>query len=89
MFNINKAVQKLQQLKHDKVHGLPYIRLPKPPKVQHVDGMLYEITAQQESMAMSKGFKNKSKDFGRRLSKAKGQRHHPGGGYAGCRFKGK
>ncbi len=83
MFNLSEQTRKLQQLKHDKIYGLPYKRHPKPPKIQHVDGILYEITAQQESIALLKGFKNKSLDFGRRLSKAKGQKHHPGGGYAG------
>jgi hypothetical protein len=87
MFNITKEVNRLQQLKHAKVHGLPIIRQPKSPKIQHVDGIPYEIAAVQESIAISKGFKNKSKDFGRQLSKAKGQRHHPGGGFAGHTIK--
>lgn len=88
MFNLSEQVRRLQQLKHDKVYGLPNKRPSKPSKIQHVDGILYEIAAQQESIAISKSFKNKSLDFGRRLSKAKGQKHHPGGGYAGHIIKG-
>lgn len=88
MFNLQSEVNRLQQLKHDKVHGLPYKRKLKNPKdakrtsfaVQHVDGTIYNGDAEQEGIAISNGFKNKSRDFGRRLSKAKGQKHHPGGG---------
>lgn len=88
MFNLREQVSKLQQLKHDKIHGLPYKRKPKNPKIDHVNGTLYNGQANQEGIAISKGFKNKSHDFGRRLSKAKGQKHHPGGGYAGHTIKG-
>ena len=88
MFNINKEVQKLQQLKHDKIHGL----LSKPKhydtKVQQTDSTPYETIAEQEHTFMLRCFRNHSKDFGRRLSKRKGQRHHPGGGFAGCIIKG-
>ena len=88
MFNITKEVQKLQQLKHDKTHGL----LSKPKqydiKVKQVDAIPYEITAEQEHIFMLRCFRNHSADFGRRLSKRKGQRHHPGGGFAGCTIKG-
>lgn len=80
MFNLSEQVRRLQQLKHDRVYGLPYKRRTGDPKVQHVDGTLYEIDAEQESMAMVCSFHNHSLGFGRRLSKAKGEKHHPGGG---------
>lgn len=88
MFNLRKQANKLQQLKHDKIHGLPYKRKPKNPKTLHIDGTIFNGQANQEGIAISHSFKNKSHDFGRRLSKAKGQKHHPGGGYAGYIFKG-
>lgn len=88
MFNLTKEVNRLQQLKHDKIHGL----LSKPKqydtKVKQVDGMPYETQATQEHTFMLRCFRNHSRDFGRRLSKRKGQRHHPGGGFAGCIIKG-
>lgn len=83
MFNINREVEKLQQLKHDKVYGL----LSKPKqydtKVKQLDDVLYNITAEQEHTYMLRCFRNHSADFGKRLSKRKGQYHRPGGGYAG------
>jgi len=82
MFNLQSETQRIQQLKHDKIYGLPYKRKPKDPKIQHIDGNMFETDAQHEGAVMLRGFKNKSVDFGRRLSKAKGQRHYPGG-YAG------
>lgn len=90
MFNLSKQVSKLQQLNHDKVHGLPYKRKPKNLKVQHIDsearrrslGEMFELDAICEGKAIPRGFHNHSLDFGRRLSKVKGQKHHPGGGYA-------
>lgn len=88
MFNLSKEVNRLQQLRHDKTQGLPYKRKQHDPKVKHIDGTIYNGEAKQESIAISNSFKNYSKDFGRRLSKAKGQRHHPGGGYAGHSIKG-
>lgn len=88
MFNLSKEVNKLRQLRHDKIYGLPYKKKPKNPKVQHVDGNMLSGQAEQENIFISKGFKNKSLDFGRRLSKAKGQKHYPGGGFAGCTERG-
>jgi len=79
MFNIAKEVKRLYQLRHDKVHGLPYKCKPKDPKIDHVDNIPYETQAHQEGDAISRGLDIKSLDFGRRLSKAKGERHFPGG----------
>ena len=88
MFNLTKEVNRLQQLQHDKVHGL----LSKPKqydtKVKQVDVMLYEVTAEQEHTFMLRRFRNYSADFGRRLSKRKGQYHRPGGGFAGHTIRG-
>lgn len=88
MFNLSVETHRLQQLQHDRLHGLPYKRKQYDSKVKQVDGTPYEVVAQQESIAISHSFKNKSRDFGRRLSKAKGEKHHPGGGYAGHTIKG-
>jgi len=79
MFDIAKEVKRLYQLRHDKVHGLPYKRKPEDPKINHVDNIPYEIQAHQEGIAISESLNVKSLDFGRRLSKAKGERHFPGG----------
>ena len=95
MFNINKEVQRLQQLQHDKIHGLPYKPRQGNPKVQHVDhrhdrpglDMPFDIKAEQENTYIVRRFRNKSADFGRRLSKRKGQYHRPGGGFAGCNIR--
>ena len=84
MFNLSKEVNRLHQLRHDKVHGLPYKPKIYDSKVKHIDGDMFEIAAEQEGCIMLQGFYNRSKDFGRRLSKRKGERHHPGGGHAAC-----
>lgn len=83
MFNLGEQVHRLQQLKHTKVHGLPYKRLPKNPQVSHVDDTVFDIKSEQEHAFILRRFRNYSADFGRRLSKRKGQYHRPGGGYAG------
>ena len=88
MFNLTREVNRLQQLKHDKVHGLPYKPKQYDNKVQQTDGIPYEITAEQEHTFILRGFRNHSADFGRRLSKRKGQYHKPGGGFAGHITKG-
>ena len=88
MFNLSREVNRLQQLRHDKTHGLPYKRKPKNPKVQHTDGSSLEQQAVREGAAIPHSFYNHSLGFGRRLSKARGQRHYPGGGYAGHTLKG-
>ncbi len=88
MFNLNTEVDRLQQLKHSKVHGLPYKPKLYDSKVKHTDGDMFEIDAEREANIISQGFRNYSKDFGTRLSKRKGEKHHPGGGYAGCSMKG-
>jgi len=88
MFNLQSEVQRLQQLKHDRVHGLPNKSKQHDAKVKQVDGVPFDTRAEQEHTYMLRRFRNYSKDFGRRLSKRKGQSHHPGGGYAGCTIKG-
>ena len=88
MFNLSEQVRRLQQLKHDKIHGLPFKPKQHDNKVQQTDSTLYETTAEQEHTYMLRRFRNHSADFGRRLSKRKGQSHHPGGGYAGHTIKG-
>jgi len=88
MFDLQSETCRLQQLKHEKIHGL----LSKPKqydaKVKQVDGVPFDIRAEQEHTYMLRRFHNYSKDFGRRLSKRKGQSHHPGGGFAGHTLKG-
>ncbi len=87
MFNLTKEVIKLQQLEHTKIYGLPYKPRQSNPKVQHIDNILFDINAEQESLYIDKRFRNYSICFGRRLSKRKGQYHRPGGGYAGHTIK--
>lgn len=82
MFNLTKEVQKLQQLQYDKVHGLPYKPKQYDNKVEQIDGILFESIAEQEHTFMLRRFRNHSNDFGKRLSKRKGQYHRPGGGYS-------
>ena len=88
MFNLTKEVNRLQQLKHDKIHGLPFKPKQYDVKVKQVDDIPYNTTAEQEHTFMLRRFRNHSADFGRRLSKRKGQYHRPGGGFAGHRLKG-
>ena len=94
MFNLSEQVRKLQQLKHDKVHGLPPMK--KHPKYPPVDDInlrqantcIFDNQAEQEHTYMLRRFHNHSADFGKRLSKRKGQYHRPGGGFAGYTIKG-
>ena len=94
MFNINKEVVRLQQLKHDKIHGLPSKRrqVKTPPtediNLRQINTCTFDIKAEEEHTYMLRRFRNHSRDFGRRLSKRKGQSHHPGGGFAGHTIKG-
>lgn len=88
MFNLNNEVNRLQQLQHDKTHGLPDKPKQYNPKVKQVDGEPFEIKSEQEHKFMLRRFRNYSVDFGRRLSKRRGQYHRPGGGFAGCTSRG-
>lgn len=78
MFNLSEQVQRLQLLNHSKIHGLPYKPKQQDTKVDHIDGTLYEDKAEYEHGFMIRRFKNRSKGFGLRLSKRKGQYHRPG-----------
>lgn len=88
MFDLQSQVRRLHQLKHTKIHGLPYKRKQYDAKVEQIDGIPFETKAEQEHTYMLRCFRNHSIDFGRRLSKRKGQYHKPGGGFAGCTVKG-
>lgn len=88
MFNLSEQVRRLQQLQHDKIHSLPSKKKHYDPKVNPVSNIPYETDSQRESIAILHSFKNKSHDFGRRLSKRKGQYHRPGGGFAGHTIRG-
>ena len=87
MFNLIVETRRLQQLKHDKVHGLSVIS-SYDSKVQHTDDTPFDVKAEQEHTYMLRRFRNHSADFGKRLSKRKGQYHRPGGGFAGHIIKG-
>lgn len=78
MFNLNKEVVRLQQLQYSKIHGLPYKPKQQDAKVPHIDGTLYEDKAEHEHKYLIRRFKNRSKGFGLRLSKHRGQYHRPG-----------
>ena len=88
MFNLSKEVNKLQQLKHDKVHGLLSKLKQHDTKIKHIDDTPFDMKAEQEHTYMLRSFHNHSADFGRRLSKRKGEYHRPGGGYSGYTLKG-
>ncbi len=79
MFNITKAVKQLKQLSYCKIHGLPYKRPRYDSKVPHIDDTPFDIKAEQENTYIKRSFRNYSVNFGRRLSKRKGQYHRPGG----------
>ncbi len=85
MFNLQFEVQKLRQRAYAKIHGLPIIRHPKDAQVSHVDGIQYDIKAEQEDTYIQRRFRNRTVDFGRRLSKRKGQYHRPGSSNSGIR----
>lgn len=89
MFNLQSEVQRLSQFGYAKIHGLPYKPRQQNPAVSHVDGTLFELKAEQEHKFMLRRFRNHSMEFGRRLSKRRGQYHKPGGGFAGCIMKGR
>jgi len=88
MFSLNKEVNRLQQLQHNKIYGLSYRPKQHNPKVSHIDGTIYEMQAIQEGLSIPRSFHNHSKDFGKRLRKSKGEYHRPGGGFAGHTIKG-
>jgi len=94
MFNLTKEVNRLQQLKHAKTHGLPdkHRQVKTPPtediNLRQANTCIFDSQAEQEDTYISRRFINKSADFGKRLSKRKGHKHHPGGGYAGHSIKG-
>lgn len=88
MFNLSKEVNRLQQLNHDKIHGLPSKPKQYDAKVKQVDDIPFDMKATQEHIYILRCFRNHSLDFGKRLSKRKGQYHRPGGGFAGCTIKG-
>ena len=88
MFNLSREVNRLQQLKHDKIHGLPTKPKQHDTKVKQIDDISYNIKAEQEHTYMLRRFRNHSADFGNRLSKRKGQYHRPGGGFHLANIKG-
>lgn len=88
MFNLQSETNRLKQLNHDKIHGLPNKPKQHNPKVQHIDDTPLDNQAEQEGIYISRRYRNRTMDFGRRLIKSKGQRHYPGGGYAGHSIKG-
>ena len=79
MFNLSEAIKKLRQFKYCKIHGLPDKPKQYDKKVPQVDGIPFEIKAEYEHKYIIRRFHNRSADFGRRLSKRKGQYHRPGG----------
>lgn len=87
MFNLNSEVQRLFKLRELKNKPVKY-RPKKDPAVSHIDGTTFEIDAEREGAAIPHSFHNHSLGFGRRLSKAKGQYHRPGGGFAGHNKRG-
>ena len=88
MFNLSREVNRLQQLRHDKIHGLSDKPKQHDTKIKQTDAIPYETQAEQEHTYMLRRFRNYSTDFGKRLSKRKGQYHRPGGGYSGHTMKG-
>ena len=82
MFNLQSEVNRLQQLKHDKIHGLSDKPKQYDTKVKQTDDIQFNAQAAQEYTYILRRFRNHSMDFGRRLSKRKGQYHKPGGGLA-------
>ena len=88
MFNLQSQVRRLQQLQHDKIHGLPSKPKQHDTKIKQTDDIQFNAQAAQEHTYMLRCFRNHSADFGRRLSKRKGQYHRPGGGYSGHTLKG-
>ena len=87
MFNLQSQVNRLKQLQHSKIHGLPYKPKQHDTKVEQVDGIPFDNKAEYEYKYILRRFRNYSEGFGRRLSKRKGQYHRPGGGFAGCIIK--
>lgn len=67
MFNINNAVEQLKLLEYTKIHGLPIQRKHKDPKIQHIDDTPYIEQAEKEGIAISKAYRSRTIDFGKRL----------------------
>lgn len=79
MFNLNQAVKKHQLFEEQKVTGLPERKRQHNLPVKHVDISVYEQQAEREGRAISKAYRSRTMDFGKRLKRKTGQRHFPGG----------
>lgn len=94
MFNLSVETRRLKQLQHDKIHGLPSKRkqVKTSPtediNLRQANTCVFDNQAEYEHTYIVRCFRNRSADFGKRLSKRKGQYHRPGGGFAGCVIKG-
>ena len=83
MFDLIQNTSKYKQYLHDKIHGLPVKHRQKDKPKQHISVTInYDEQAETEGKHIDNAYKNRSMDFGRRLRKAKGQKHHPGGAYS-------
>lgn len=69
MFDITKAVQKHQQLQADKINGLPSKSKEYQEFIQHIDDTKHIEQAEREGVAISRAFKSKTMDFGKRLKR--------------------
>ena len=79
MFNIKNETERIILLKHAKIYGLPKQYKPTIKRIDGASTILaeqIEIDAEREALAITGSFKNTSKDFGLRISKARGEAHH-------------
>lgn len=82
MFDINAEIKKYNLFQTTKTQGykLPYKHTDKGIAVSNKDKKTFteqiEIDAEREAEAMTRGFKNRSMDFGLRLKKSHGECHH-------------
>lgn len=82
MFDINAEVEKYTLFQTTKTKGykLPYKHTDKGKQISNADKRTFteqmEIDAEREAEAMTRGYKNKSTDFGLRLKKSHGETHH-------------
>ena len=67
MFGINIAVEQRKQLQHDKIHGLSYKPKQYDDEVLHITDDDINAQAECEGRFMSRAFKSKTMDFGKRM----------------------
>ncbi len=70
MFDLQKTIQRIKQLRHDNKYGLPDTTKPKQPEQRHISKTIdYDYKAMREGQNIKRAFSNRTELFGKRLKK--------------------